>query len=97
MLRNKLFCGILLATVVLQVLIVQFGTVAFHVVEGGLNAKYWAITVGIGALSLPVQQLINYMYWIGQKYNSWRISRRRAKNYALAFRIADGHSHVHRE
>lgn len=95
-LRNKLFCAILLTTIILQILIVEFGTVAFHVAEGGLSGKYWAVSVGIGALSLPVQQVINLFFWIGQKYHTWRINRRRAKNYALSVRVADG-SHVHRE
>jgi Ca2+ transporting ATPase len=81
---------------ILQVLIVEFGTVAFHVAQGGLSLKWWGLSVGIGILSLPVQQAINLFFWIGQKYHTWRINRRRAKNYALSVRVADN-GHVHRE
>ena len=28
-----------------------------HVVDGGLDGKHWSLSVGIGALSLPVQQV----------------------------------------
>lgn len=58
-LDNPLFCSILVVTAVLQVLIVQFGSIAFKVVDGGLNAKYWGISMGLGALSILVQQVIN--------------------------------------
>ena len=61
-LNNSLFCGILLTTAVLQVLIVEFGTVAFAVADGGLEAKYWGLSLLIGAGSLPVQQIINILF-----------------------------------
>ena len=64
MLNNSLFCGILLTTAILQVLIVQFGSVAFSVADGGLDAQYWGISLAIGAVSLPVRQIINLIYFI---------------------------------
>eukprot|EP00581_Thalassiosira_minuscula_P007824 CAMPEP_0183703132 /NCGR_PEP_ID=MMETSP0737-20130205/988_1 /TAXON_ID=385413 /ORGANISM="Thalassiosira miniscula, Strain CCMP1093" /LENGTH=1169 /DNA_ID=CAMNT_0025929841 /DNA_START=195 /DNA_END=3701 /DNA_ORIENTATION=- len=39
--RNPLFCGILLTTAVLQVIMVEFGGKAMHVADGGLDAEYW--------------------------------------------------------
>lgn len=63
-LNNSLFCGILFTTAVLQVLIVEFGSVAFAVKEGGLEAKYWGLSLLIGFGSLPVQQVINVLYML---------------------------------
>jgi len=60
--KNPIFIGILVSTSVLQVLMVEFGGKAMHVADGGLEAKYWGLSIGIGALSLPVQQLINVLY-----------------------------------
>ena len=62
MLNNSLFCGILLTTAVLQVLIVEFGSVAFAVADGGLDAQFWGLSMLIGFGSLPVQQVINVLY-----------------------------------
>ncbi len=59
--------GILLITSVLQVIMVELGGKAMHVADGGLEGKYWALSIGIGALSLPVQQLINIVYRFGKK------------------------------
>ncbi|KAL3765892.1 hypothetical protein ACHAWO_007579 [Cyclotella atomus] len=76
--RNPLFCGILLITAVLQVIMVEFGGLAMHVVDGGLDGKYWAISMAFGAGSLPVQQVINLVYkTIGEKsIGMWRERRR---------------------
>ena len=40
----------------------EFGTVAFAVADGGLEAKYWGLSLLIGAGSLPVQQIINILF-----------------------------------
>jgi Ca2+ transporting ATPase len=93
LLKNPLFCGILLVTSVLQVLIVQFGSVAFHVSEGGLDAKYWGVSMGFGLGSLPVQQIINLLYKVAHRYNSWRMKRRLQRNYSLSTRNINGHPH----
>jgi hypothetical protein len=76
--RNPLFCGILLITAVLQVIMVEFGGLAMHVVDGGLDGKYWAISMAFGAGSLPLQQVINLVYkTIGEKsIGMWRERRR---------------------
>lgn len=65
--KNWLFVGILLSTSVLQVIMVEFGGRAMHVVDGGLEGKYWALSMGIGAGSLPVQQLINVVFRLVSK------------------------------
>eukprot|EP00543_Licmophora_paradoxa_P009809 CAMPEP_0202461472 /NCGR_PEP_ID=MMETSP1360-20130828/49553_1 /ASSEMBLY_ACC=CAM_ASM_000848 /TAXON_ID=515479 /ORGANISM="Licmophora paradoxa, Strain CCMP2313" /LENGTH=674 /DNA_ID=CAMNT_0049083533 /DNA_START=57 /DNA_END=2081 /DNA_ORIENTATION=+ len=62
MFNNPLFVAILLVTMVLQALIVQFGSVAFHVSENGLSARFWALSLGLGVGSLPWQQVINVVY-----------------------------------
>ena len=60
--QNKLFVSILVGTSILQVIMVQLGGKAMHVVDGGLELKYWGICMAIGFGSLPVQQVINIFY-----------------------------------
>jgi hypothetical protein len=91
--RNPLFCGILVTTSILQVLIVEFGSIAFHVKEGGLPWSYWLLTVGIGFLSLPVQQVINVLYSLGLNYNGFRNKRRLRRNASLSRRSANNEHH----
>jgi P-type Ca2+ transporter type 2B len=82
-------------TSILQVLIVEFGQIAFHVADDGLSLRYWGISIAIGAGSLPVQQVINLLYRAGQKYNGMRNKGRLAKDGALSTRHANGgHSHI---
>ena len=50
---------------------VEVGGRAMHVVDGGLDGKYWALSMGIGVLSLPVQQIINLAYRALQKKYDW--------------------------
>ena len=84
--NNGLFCGILVVTAVLQVLIVQFGREAFSVLTGGLDAKGWAMSLAIGAVSLPVQQVINLVYSGGMRFNGFRLAKRRRRDGALTVR-----------
>jgi Ca2+-transporting ATPase len=49
---NSIFVGVFIVTVFLQILIVQFGGVAFRTVP--LNGAEWFITVLIGFGSLPL-------------------------------------------
>jgi len=86
--KNPIFLSILVATSVLQVLIVEFGSIAFHVAEDGLSGKYWAISLALGAGSLPVQQVINVMYIIGQKVKFARHEKKTKKNANLTTRQA---------
>lgn len=79
MFDNPLFWGILLATAILQFLIVQFGSVAFSVADGGLSPMHWGISLLIGVMSLPVQQVINFFYRLGQRYNIYKNGKRRMK------------------
>jgi Ca2+ transporting ATPase len=55
---------------------VEFGSVAMHVAEDGLDAKYWAISLAFGAGSLPVQQIINVIYKYAVHYKTWRKNKR---------------------
>jgi len=84
--RNPLFCGILVTTAFLQVLIVQFGSIAFRVADDGLDGKYWAMSLIFGAGSLIVQQVINVVYRMAQYYNGTRHSPRTAKDRKAATR-----------
>jgi P-type Ca2+ transporter type 2B len=78
--NNPLFLGILITTAGMQCLIVQYGSVAFKVAQGGLDGKYWGVSLLLGAGSLPVQQIINVLYRIGQYYKGkLRNHRRKAK------------------
>jgi len=76
--KNPLFCVILSLTAILQVIMVEFGGVAMHVHEDGLDSKYWAISMAFGAGSLLIQQVINLIYnIIGEmRYGVWRERRR---------------------
>ena len=60
--KNPLFCGILLTTAVLQVIMVEFGGQAMHVHEDGLSAEYWGYSLAFGVASLPIQPVINVFY-----------------------------------
>ncbi len=60
--KNWLFVGILVTTSILQVIIVEIGGKAMHVADGGLDWKYWGLSMGIGVLSLPIQQIINFIF-----------------------------------
>lgn len=97
MLNNTLFCSILLITSVLQVLIVQFGSVAFHVSEGGLSGKFWGLSLLLGFGSLPIQQIINVVYRAGVKYKGYRMKARRKRDQALTTQQANGRTHSHTE
>lgn len=80
MFDNPLFYGIWLTTAGLQALIVQYGSIAFHVQEGGLSAKMWGISFLFGLGSFPVQQIINLLYRVGQNFKQgYRMRKRRNK------------------
>ena len=86
-LKNHLFCGILLSTAALQVIMVQCGGEAMHVSEGGLSGELWGYSIAFGAGSLPVQQVINVlcvilersfgMFWSRRLQSSRRLFSRR--------------------
>lgn len=85
-LNNPLFCGILLTTSILQVIMVQFGSYAMHCAEGGLSSKLWLISIVLGAGSLPVQQIINLWFALGQKFKRMKESKRFARDANLSTR-----------
>lgn len=96
--NNGLFCGILVVTGVLQCIIVQFGSKAFHVADDGLDAKMWGISLVCGVISLPVQQIINILYRSGGKiYKGYRSKNRKKRDAALSTRTADGPAKLHPE
>ena len=84
----------------LQVLIVQFGREAFSVKTDGLDLRGWIISIVIGAVSLPVQQVINIAYAAGLKFKGFRLAKRRKRDAALTVRRNDGNDALtksHRE
>mmetsp|Transcript_17421 Transcript_17421/g.36237 ORF Transcript_17421/g.36237 Transcript_17421/m.36237 type:complete len:1249 (+) Transcript_17421:100-3846(+) len=88
--KNPLFCSILIITACLQVIMVQYGDKAMHVVEGGLSAEYWGISIGFGAGSLPIQQVINVVYTWGDKLLCLHSMRKRmTKSRRLSTRNID--------
>lgn len=89
--RNPLFVGILLATAVVQVILVQFGELVFHTAPGGLGGRDWGISLGVGVLSLPVQQVLNVIYsLLCSNYKNWRNKRRVKKDKELLEREVPG-------
>jgi Ca2+ transporting ATPase len=90
--RNPLFCGVWITTAFLQVIIVQFGSVAMSVAEGGLNAKYWGISIAFGLGSFPIQQVINVIYRLVEKYKIVRDRKRHRKaSHMLRQNISEEH------
>lgn len=85
-LRNKYFCTIWVVTACLQALIVEFGSIAFHVAESGLSIEQWALCMVLGTLSLVVQQVINVIYRFAQKFNVHRQANRLARDRAITAR-----------
>jgi len=75
--------GILLTTSVLQVIMVEVGGSAMHVASDGLNAKYWGISIGLGAGSLVVQQIINVLYSYSSKFKMYRKNKRLRRDAAV--------------
>lgn len=67
----------------------QFGSIAFHVVEGGLDAKYWGLSLLIGTGSFPVQQIINVFYGQAQNFNLKRNDKRRKRAAHLTVEVAE--------
>lgn len=57
---------------------VEFGGVAMHVHDEGLDGKYWAISMAFGAGSLIIQQVINLIYKVvgDSHYGMWRERKR---------------------
>lgn len=72
---------------------VEFGGVAMHVHEEGLDGKYWAISMAFGAGSLIIQQVINVIYIVvgGRQCGSWR----ERKRVDLSRRISTMHIDQH--
>lgn len=62
LLNNSLFYGIWITTAVLQVLIVQFGSIAFKVADDGLDLKYWIVSMILGLGAFPVYQIIHVFF-----------------------------------
>lgn len=85
--KNPLFCGILVVTAILQVVMVEFGGKAMHVHEGGLDRRFWGVSIAFGFFSLPMQQIINALYWLVSHYStSWRKRQRLNSNRRLSTR-----------
>jgi Ca2+ transporting ATPase len=88
-LRNPLFCGILLSTAGLQVVMVQFGGNAMHVSEGGLDLDLWGYSIAFGAGSLPIQLVINLFFTFYCRYfGMWRSRRLEASRRLFSPRVS---------
>lgn len=94
-LNNSLFCGIWVVTACLQAIIVQYGSVAFAVVQGGLSAKYWGISLMLGVCEFPIQQLINVIFRLGQRYKLHKNKKRSRKDGHLTTQRTNGEEHPH--
>jgi P-type Ca2+ transporter type 2B len=79
-----LFYGIWTVTAFLQALIVQYGHIAFHVAKGGLNWKFWLLSIGIGSAELIVQQVLNVLFRVGSHLKINRNANRSRKHAQLS-------------
>ncbi|KAI8916331.1 hypothetical protein EDD86DRAFT_185335 [Gorgonomyces haynaldii] len=59
--KNPIFIGVLFITVVVQIVIVQFGGVVFKVDPEGLEPVYWLVSVLVGAGSLLIGYLVRIL------------------------------------
>jgi Ca2+ transporting ATPase len=66
------------------------------VADDGLDLKFWGLSMILGFGSLPVQQVINVLYRVGQHYKGIRMKKRIAKAGAMTTMRANG-GHSHRE
>ncbi|KAJ3222587.1 hypothetical protein HDU81_009800 [Chytriomyces hyalinus] len=57
--KNPLFAIIVIGSVVVQVVIVQFGGIVFHTV--GLNAVDWLLCIGVSFLTIPLGAVIRLL------------------------------------
>ncbi|KAJ3208893.1 hypothetical protein HK099_008632, partial [Clydaea vesicula] len=56
--KNYTFIFIITFSILMQILIVQFGSTIFHIIPGGLDLRSWLICIAFGSGSLPVGFLI---------------------------------------
>eukprot|EP00965_Chrysotila_dentata_P140345 4639932-Pleurochrysis_carterae.AAC.1 len=57
---NFWFVGVLVSTLCLQVIVVQFGREALKCVVGGLTAEQWLFCICVGLFGLVWQQILNF-------------------------------------
>ena len=71
--KNFFFPLITLAELILQIFIIEFGNAAFKVVESGLTARQWGITIGFSAITFVLSIIIKFIpleRWIDQFLNN---------------------------
>lgn len=74
----------------LQIVMVEFAGLAMSVAEGGLDGKYWGVSMAFGSGSLVVQQVINILYkYVHFNYGIWRERRRLNTDRYIATRHID--------
>ncbi|KAJ3358957.1 hypothetical protein HDU91_005061 [Kappamyces sp. JEL0680] len=60
-LKNRIFVGILLVTIIAQAIIVQFGSIVFGLDRNGLSGANWGISIALGMGSLAVGFLVRLL------------------------------------
>lgn len=67
---NVLFWGIVVAIVLLQILIISFGGRFFQFYKyGGLTIAQWMLSIGFGALTVPVSLFLRILPFYKPKDN----------------------------
>lgn len=88
--QNSTFVAVVLSTVVLQVMIVQYGGAAFKLCQGGLTFAQWVFCLVIGAISLVWQWAINLAIVVfetgEEKLIPVRVVSKRARSRAARLR-----------
>ena len=60
--KSILFIIIMLVEIILQIVIIFFGNISFHVVDKGLSAKQWGMCIGFSAISFVVSIIGKFIY-----------------------------------
>lgn len=90
-LKNPLFCGIWLSTSVIQVLIVEYGSLVMSVApHGSLTGIYWGVCLAFGVGSLLIQQVINVVFLAIEKIQVIRNTHRQRMDRTILRRNIAG-------
>ena len=60
--HSRFFIIIILMEIILQIIIISFGNISFHIVDNGLSAAHWGICIGFSAITFVVSLIAKYIF-----------------------------------